>query len=275
MAAGDLLAGIAVAIWGFATFAYLAKMARRPAVVLQDLRVLPGRAGLAAMTMGGMAASGLIAAHSGFVASILLIGALIGHAALAIMLIRLLSSLPPEGSAVTPTLHLSFAGFILGAPAAIVLGWLGLATVLFWATIPVAAMIWALTARQAVRVLPPAPLRPMLAIHIAPAAVLCSVASLLGKPELAWAFAVMAGALAGFILVPLRWTVAAGPSPLWGAFTFPLAALATAYLLLDGASWPGLAVLLIALVVNPVILWSVLKRWPGGKLAALTNAAEA
>ena len=47
----DLVAGVAVALWGFATFAYLGKLARRPAVVLEDLRVLPGRSGLAAMTL--------------------------------------------------------------------------------------------------------------------------------------------------------------------------------------------------------------------------------
>jgi tellurite resistance protein len=36
-----------------------------------------------------------------------------------------------------------------------------------------------------------------------------------------------------------------------------------------------LAVLAAALVINPVIAWWVLKRWRGGKLAAITNAAEA
>ena len=70
--------------------------------------------------------------------------------------------------------------------------------------------------------------------------------------------------------------VAAGVSPLWGAFTFPLAALASAMLVAGGAwFWPGLALVLIGLGVIPAILWWVLKRWPGGKLAAVTNAAEA
>ena len=84
-----------------------------------------------------------------------------------------------------------------------------------------------------------------------------------------------AGVLAGVILGPLRRTAAAGPSPLWGAFTFPLAALATAFLLLERGLWAGLAVLGVALAVNPLIAWWVLKRWPGGRLAAVTNAAEA
>ena len=61
---GDLLAGVAVALWLFAAFAYGVKLLRRPGVVTEDLRVLLGRSGLAAMSMGGMAAATLIAPHA-------------------------------------------------------------------------------------------------------------------------------------------------------------------------------------------------------------------
>ncbi|NJS40775.1 MAG: tellurium resistance protein, partial [Rhodobacteraceae bacterium] len=57
---------------------------------------------------------------------------------------------------------------------------------------------------------------------------------------------------------------------------FPLAVLAGALIRGGGAwQWIGLAVTAVALVVIPGVLWWVLKRWPGGKLAAVTNAAEA
>lgn len=272
---GDLIAGLVVALWAFAAVAYVVKVARRPGVVLEDLRVLPGRSGLATLTMGGMVSAGLVGAHSASVGSVLLLVALVGHAVIALLLVRLLLSLAPEARTVNPTLHLTFVGFIVAAGPALALGWEMLTEVLFWAVMPVAATIWALSLRQFVVAPPPSPLRPLLAIHIAPAALLSMVASLLGKPELALAFALLAGTVGGFILVPLRWTAAAGPSPLWGAFTFPLAALATAYLLLEGGLWAGLAVLAVAMVVNPLIAWWVLKRWSGGKLAAMTNAAEA
>jgi tellurite resistance protein len=273
--AGDLIAGLVVALWAFAAVAYGVKVARRPGVVSEDLRVLPGRSGLATLTMGGMVSAGLVGAHSASVGSVLLVLALVGHAVLAVLLVRLLLSLPPEARTVNPTLHLSFVGFIVGAGPALALRWEMLAEVLFWAVMPVAATIWALSLRQFVVAVPPPPLRPLLAIHIAPAALLSIVASLLGKPELALAFAVLGGAAGGVGLASLRWVTAAGPSPLWGAFTFPLAALATACLLLEGGLWAGLAVLAAALVINPVIAWWVLKRWPGGKLAAITNATEA
>lgn len=275
LALGDLLAGAALGLWAFAVFAYGAKLVRRPAVVVEDLRVLPGRSGLAAMTMGGMAAAALVADFSLLVAKGLLVLSLAGHLVLAVLVIRLLLTLPPPGRAVNPTWHLSFVGFILAGPAAIAVGWPGLAEALLWAIIPVASLIWVLSAVQFAQSIPPAPLRPLLAIHIAPAAVLSTVASLLGQPELALAFALLAGTLAGFILVPLRWTLGIGPSPMWGALTFPLAALAKAYLLLPGGLWVGTSVLLIAVLAIPAILVWVLRHWLDGRLAAMTNAAEA
>ncbi|MGL4236330.1 tellurium resistance protein [Tabrizicola sp.] len=273
---GDLLAGVAVALWVFATTAYLGKLARRPGVVLDDLRVLPGRSGLAAMTMGGMASATLIAAYAQGLAAGLMLVALAGHAVLAGLLVRLLWSLEPAGRAVNPTWHLSFVGFIVAAPAAVALGWSVLAETLFWATLPVALGIWAMSGLQALRHVPPAPLRPLLAIHAAPAALLATVAALLGRAELAMGF-VTAGAVYAFMLLVLAgWIGAAGVTALWGAFTFPLAALAVA-MLVTGGVWqaPGLVLVLVGLVAIPAILWWVLKRWPGGKLAAVTNAAEA
>jgi tellurite resistance protein len=65
-----------------------------------------------------------------------------------------------------------------------------------------------------------------------------------------------------------------GFSPFWGAFTFPLAAHASAVLAL-GAEVTGLALLALALAVIPVIAWRVLALWPGNRLATISNAAEA
>ncbi len=272
----DLLAGIAVALWGFAVIAYAAKVLRRPGVVVEDLRVLPGRTGLAAMTMGGMAAAGLVASYASGPAQVLLVAALAGHLVLAGLLIRLLVSLPPAGREVNPTMHLSFVGPIVAAPAAVALGWEGLALVLFWVTLPVALLIWTLSARQFQRAVPPAPLRPLLAIHLAPMALLGTVAGLLGMVGVGQGFLLVGAGLFLALTGSARWLMAAGISPLWGSFTFPMAALATAMLRADGGwHWPGLALLVLCLGAIPAILWWVLKRWPGGKRAAVTNAAEA
>ena len=272
----DLVAGVAVALWGFATFAYLGKLARRPAVVLEDLRVLPGRSGLAAMTMGGMAVASILSVYASPVALVVLAVALAGHVVLAALLARLLLTLPPEARAVNPTLHLSFVGVIVAAPAALALGLPGLAEGLFWGAMPVALVIWGLSLRQFLRSSPPAPLRPLLAIHLAPAALLAAVAGLLGRGDLAEVFLMLGAGYALVLLAAGRWVIAAGVSPLWGAFTFPLAALALA-MLVAGGVWqgPGLGLVVLGMALIPWVLWWVWKRWPGGRLASVTNAAEA
>lgn len=272
----ELVAGVAVALWAFGAVAYLAKVMRRPGVVVEDLRVLPGRAGLAAMTMGGMAAATLVSAHSGTVGAVLLILSLGGHAVLAGLLVRLLMTLPPDARLVNPTLHLSFVGFIVAAPAALAQGWSVLAEALFWGVLPVAMGIWALSLRQFAKAVPPAPLRPLLAIHLAPAALLATVAGLLARPEMGFLFAGLGLVFAVLLAVSLRWLTEAGVTAMWGAFTFPLVALATALMVSGGVwLWPGLAVTALGMGVVPWLTWWVLKRWPGGRLAAATNAAEA
>lgn len=272
----DLIGGLAVGLWLFATVAYLVKVARRPGVVLEDLRVLPERSGLAAMTMGGMAAATLMSLYSAPVAQGLIVVALAGHAVLATLLVRLILGLPPEARAVNPTLHLSLVGFVVAAPGAVNLGWTSRAEGLFWAVLPVALSIWAASAVQFAKAVPPAPLRPLLAIHLAPAALLALVAGLLGKLGLAHLFLGL-GTIYGLVLLASgRWIAAAGISALWGAFTFPLAALSSAMLVAGGGwFWPGMVLAFAGMGVIPAILWWVLKRWPGGKLAAVTNAAEA
>ena len=141
-------------------------------------------------------------------------------------------------------------------------------------TLPVALAIWALSAAEFRRAVPPPPLRPLLAIHVAPAALLATVAGLLGFAVLSTLFLALGLALALMLVLSVRWLTSAGVTPMWGAFTFPLAALATAALR-GGWLLPGLALTVLALAVVPWVLWWVLKRWPGGKLATLTNAAEA
>lgn len=272
----DLLSGLVVALWAFAALAYAVKLARRPGVVMEDLRVLPGRSGLATLTMGGMVAAGIVGAYNAPFGAALLVVALAGHAVLAVLLVRLLAGLPPEARAVNPTLHLSFVGFIVAAAPALALGWPMLAEAVFWAVIPVTVAIWGLSLRQFAAAVPPAPLRPFLAVHLAPAALLALVAGLLGIPMLASLFLGLGTVYAILLLAGGRWVTQSGPSPLWGAFTFPLAAMASAMLVAGGGwLWPGLVLVGVGLGVIPAIAWWVLKRWPGGKLAAVTNAAEA
>lgn len=270
----DAALGAFTALWAFAVFAYAAKALRRVSVVLEDLRVLPGRAGLAALSMGGMVAAVELAGFSEPMARALLAASLALHLLFAGLLITVLRRLPPEGREVNPSWHLSFVGFIVGGLAAVPLGWQGLALALLGLTVPVAVAIWAFSAVQLIRRIPPAPLRPLLAIHLAPASLFASVAALAGQGWLAQGFAALAVILLLALIFSGRWITESGFSALWGAFTFPLAACASA-LILTGWTVAGIVVLVAALGVIPVIAWKVLTLWGSGQLAARTNAAEA
>ena len=73
-----------------------------------------------------------------------------------------------------------------------------------------------------------------------------------------------------------RWITAAGYTPLWSAFAFPLAAYAGLLLALGGI-WqgPGAVALLAAAVIGPAVALRVLRAWASGDLAVRTNAATA
>lgn len=268
--------GALLILWAFAVVALKVKVLRRPAVLTEDMRVLPGRSGLASATMSGMAAAAVLLPYAPGLALLLVVASLAAHAVMAAILIVTLAKLPPESRNVNPTLHLSFVGFIVGAGPLAALGHVGSATVIFWVSATLALAIWAASLVQLIRSEPPAPLRPLLAIHLAPAALLSLVAVEIGQPLLSLGFTTLGMMIFLALLAGARWITLSGFSPLWGAFTFPLAAFANA-LLTQGDSWvwPGTVVLLLALGVVPSIAWNVLKLWPGNRLALKTNAAEA
>lgn len=274
---GEAILGATLLLAAFGLVAWLSKPLRRPAVVLDELRVLPGRAGLAAMVLclllGAAAlvpyapALALGLAWTG-IALLALVGALIA---------RTLLSGPEDQRTVTPVFHLTYVGYILAPLTFARLGLTGISTAILALTMLVAAAIWAVSLWQLARRTPPAPLRPLLAIHLAPASLFATVAALTGHAVFAAVLAVLALAILAMLVASLRWLLAAGFTPLWGALTFPLAASATASLLALGAPglWLGAALLLVASAFNPWVAIGVLKSWAKGELAARTNAATA
>ncbi len=270
----DAVLGAVAVLWLFAVFAYGAKIGRRLSVIMDDLRVLPGRVGLAAMSMGGMALAAAVAPFAPGLARVVLVGALLAHLVLAGLTVRVLLAAPPEARGVTPGWHLSFVGFIVGGLAAPLVGWPGLAVALVWATGSVAVMIWAASAVQLMRRVPPAPLRPMLAIHLAPASVLATAGAMAGMTVVPLVALGLGAVILLALIAAARWITEAGFSAMWGAFTFPLAAFASA-LFATGFDLAGIGVLVVALGVVPVIAWRVMTMWGNGQLAARTNAAEA
>lgn len=282
VAIAEIALGAISVLWIFATLGYVAKLAQRPVVIMEDLAILPGRTGLAAMSLGLSLFAATLLPYSAAGAAMAMFAGLGLHALLAALIVLALLRGPAEGRHVTPVWHLHFVGFIIAALTAAPLGYTELATGILGATVLVAVGLWAVSLLQLVKRIPPAPLRPLLAIHLSPASLFGTVALVLGMPVLAAGFAVLGAVILLALLVSARWLTEAGFSALWGAFTFPLAAYSGLLLGLAGAfgahslwAWAGIACLTAAIGIVPSIALKVLQAWTKGTLAAKTNAATA
>jgi tellurite resistance protein len=278
-AIGDLILGATSLLFLFTLAAYLAKPLRRPAAFMEDLRVLPGRAGLSAASLCVMLFATVLAPYASGLATAVALLAFAVHVGVVVAIVLTILRGPEEGRVVTPVFHLSFVGFIIGGLAANALGHPDVARWLLWSLLLPAGLIWGFSARQLMTRVPPAPLRPLLAIHLAPASLFTLVAAGAGLDTAALAFSALAAAILVALLASAKWLTEAGFSPLWGAFTFPLAAFASALVTLSQGQGAmgvvGGVVLVVATLVVPLIAYRIFKLWPGGKLAAKTNAATA
>jgi tellurite resistance protein len=275
-ALSDVAAGAVLVLWAFSVIALAIKNFRRPSVIVEDLRPLPGRAGYSAATMGGMAVGGILAPFAPGLALALIFASLAAHLIIGGLLLRVLMGMGPEAREVNPAWHMHLVGFIVAGTPLVILGQGELAHVILWVTMPLAAVIWGLSIAQLISRLPPAPLRPLLFLHLSPAALFSLDARALGETALSIGALALVMAMFGALVLSLRWVLAAGFTPMWGAMTFPMAAFASA--LMAAGGWfqiAGLALTAALTIAIPVIAWRILKLWPGGQLAAKTNAAEA
>lgn len=270
----DILAGAIALLVAFALLTMVVKIARRPAVLADDLRILPGRAGMAAAVLTAWLLAALVAPFAPLLGRALWVLTALAWGGLAVAYIRALLAGPAEQRQVTPAWHLMFTGLIVGALAALLIGWPGVARLLFWPALVAAGGIWAVSLRQMLRARPPAPLRPLLAIHLAPVALFGTVSAGLGWADAALGFGLVSVVVLGALVAAARWLLAAGFSPFWGALTFPLAATTSLWLVLGWRLAGGLLLVAATLVILP-IAFRIWKMWASGQLATKTNAAIA
>ncbi|MFN3292947.1 MAG: tellurium resistance protein [Gemmobacter sp.] len=281
MAATGLPGGLAEALLGavsllylFCLAAYLGKVVQRPGVLAEDFRTLPGRAGFAAANLSGVLLAATLVPYAPGLALGVLGLALVAHAALGVWVLNAYVRGPEETRVITPVWHLTFVGYILAPLSLVPLGQVQAATMILFATMAVAGLIYAVSAVQLVRRIPPAPLRPLLAIHLAPVSLFATVATLVDLTGLAAVFGVALLGVLAALLAAGRWIAEAGFSALWGAFTFPSAAAAGALLALGWDVAGLLAVAAASAIVFPIAV-KVMQAWAKGGLAVRTNAAQA
>lgn len=274
---GEAILGATLLLFAFSLVAWLSKPLRRPGVIREELSVLPGRAGLAAMVLCIALSAAALVPYQPAVALGLAGVALLALIGLGVLIARAMMTGPDEARSVTPVFHLTFAGYIILPLSLIPLGFERFAIGILIVTVIAATGIWLISLRQLLRRTPPAPLRPLLAIHLAPASLFTIVSARLGDPSVALGFGLFSLAILAVLVLSARWLLASGFSPLWGGLTFPLAACATASILALGAAgvWIGAVLLLAATALNPWVATRVIKAWAKGQLAAKTNAATA
>jgi tellurite resistance protein len=284
-AISDFILGATLIVLVAALTAYGLKFLKRPSVLIDDLRVLPGRSGLAAGSLSLALTAATLLDYNAGLANVVFFTACVSHVCLAITLAYVFATGASEQRQVTPVWHLSFVGFILLPLSAIPLGYLGFAQVVFMASFFAALFIYGVSLGQMFHRDPPPLLRPLLAIHLAPLSLFGTIALMLGLPQISLAFATLATLLVTVLVLKAKYLITAGFSPLWGAFTFPLAAYTSLMLMLGGqglgpldgdvARIVGLGLLLLASALILFIAYHVFQMWMRGTLAQKTNAATA
>ena len=272
----EVFLGAVSLLWLFAVVAYLGKARHRIGVLRDELATMPGRVGLSSAVLSVYFMAVVLLPYTPAMAWVVLFGGFALHVALALLLIDVMRRGPPEGRGVTPVWQLFFMGFIVGGLGAAGLKMPVLAVGLIYAAVPVAVTIWTISLMQLLRRIPPAPLRPLLALHLGPASLLTTLSAMQHHPWLALGFATLGAAILLALTLSARWIAESGFTPFWGALAFPLAAYANALLTLGGP-WraAGVVVLASATVMVLSVAARILRAWMSGDLAVRTNAATA
>ncbi len=279
-AIGELLLGVSTAFFVFFALSYFAKAIRRSKAVLEDMKTPPARAGLAALSMAIMLLAAALLPFGAIAGVIWWVGVVLFLLTACLITFAMIKG-PKEARQFSPFQYLVFVGSIVAPIAGVSLGY---SEVSFWLAMLALIGFVVLSVgygAKFMRVRPPVPLRPSLAILLAPVSLF---AMAFFQFEIIWAFTLFYWLAIGVALVLLAaslWLTSGGFTPLWGAFTFPIAAFANmqAVVLADGPNIIASTFLIAALLIGtPLILfvvWKTSKAWLSGGLAKKTAASVA
>ena len=280
VALAQVLTGVATMYFLFFAISYLTKLILRPTTVVEDLFNAPNRAGVAALPISLMMLSLAMLAMKMPIEPVLWIGVILYLIVIVMVSLRLRAD-APELRQFSPFQYLSFVALIVAAIPTVGYGYNTIALVFALVSLIPFAVISVGWLSKLVRVRPPAPLRPSVAIVLAPISLFALVFWLLGIGWLAMVFYVIAMTLFIICIALFKWLTIGGWSPVWGAFTFPIAALANTQLVAynNGMGSVAFGALVISLAIGtPLILYIVYKHtmaWTRGDLSKKTGAAVA
>jgi len=265
-------------IWFFAF--YLRKVLVRPKVVLEDMESAPARAGIAAMAMSMML---LAAALLPFGISVPLVwwtGVILQTIASVVVLYSIWEE-PREKRHFSTFQYLTFVGPVVGPLAGVQLGYVWESKLLINAALVAYVIVTAGILLTIRRDPVPEKLRPSVMIFLAP---LCLFALGYGVLGYDTAFTVFywAGSIVAFgLLLLVPWMVRGGYSPVWGAFTFPIASFLNVQVMAVAKGhgiWAEIGVYAGLIIGTPVVLYIVYRtvmEWVTGDLSRKSGAAIA
>jgi len=277
---GDLMLGLSTAYFLFFAVSYLAKMAARPSVVLDDLNAPSARAGVAAFPMSIMLLAAALLPFGVEAREVWWIGVVTYYFATGLVTWSILTG-PKEGRKVSPFQYLAYVGPIVGPIAGIPLGYVAAS---FWLTMFSLVAYVIITLGYYPTLLkhtPPPPLRPSLAIVLAATSLFGLAFGGLNMEVEFQIFYWLAVCIAVVLLASSMWLAEGGWNPVWGAFTFPVATFTNLQILAVhkgmGAFATGwlIAGLAIGTPLILYIVWMASKLWIRGELARISGAAVA
>lgn len=274
-ALSGLLDGAAVALFLFAVLAYLSKVFRRPAVVIEEQETLPGLIGIGAGVLSIGLCAGVLAAYAPMAGRGMLV---IGLLALLWLIVTSLRQMAAAEEAIGPERQFLSAGLLVAAAVAPMMGWPGLGRVLIWPGAGLALLLATINLMQLRRHRVPKVLLPLMALHLVPVAAYGMAAVQLGAPFLLVACGL---SFVGLLLLPVL-ALRAGSGLFLSVLTIPLGLSALLFAHLPPA-FPGIGILpvLASLVLVAATLtcipatFLVMRDWARGRLATSSNAAIA
>ena len=228
---GEALLLLAALLWLALLVLHAVRGARHPEALLADLRH-PVRASFAgAVTIGVMIIAGALAPYDPALAADVWLVGVVGHLGMAVWTVRGLLGAPKQAAVLTPPLLIPLVGNILAPVFGATLGF----PLLNWMLFGIGAALWVmlqplLLGRLIMGPPLPGPLRPTLAIFLAPPAVgALALAGLTGEFGPAPLACLGLALLVAAVLLTLVGEFARGPFALsWWGWTFPSTALAIA-----------------------------------------------
>jgi tellurite resistance protein len=270
---GELWLGAAMALLMVSLALYARRVAQRPTSLLHDLRMPATRGAVSAASMGLMLSGAALAPLAATPAAAAWLLGVAAQLSLALLLLRELAAMPADARPATATLLVPFAGILVAPIGGVGLGFAEVATMLYLLGLIAWLILLPLILRQLWRgASPPPPVRPGTAILLAPPGVVAVGLEAIdpGHPGVPWLLGLGALTLLA-LLAKGRWLAGHGWFPSWAAFTFPLAALAGATLIMAARSqtmpWRMAAALALtaASLMTLYVASRLLKAWITGK----------